>query len=286
MCGITVCLSLIRSSDARQASSSSSRIVDDHSSLDPLTQSLIASNAFRGPDSTRTFTHVQALPSNPDFSLLLTISSSVLGLRGTGVTEQPLVGKRGVLAWNGQVFESDGDDLVVAAGENDTAKVFNALERGEAVGTVLSRVEGPFVSCAQSGRHRLIGLGMHSFGLTCVGRVYWQAGASLLRTDLRVQIQERSITYQTDPLARRSLLVHPTEPGADSATPSSSFLLSSTRSSLARERGTPMRALLGSEGGIIHLGRVQMNAGEEVRLAQRTAGLTQSRSTSAQHGQP
>lgn len=62
-------------------------------------EALARGNALRGPDSSTTFsTVVQA--SNGHVELRLT--SFVLGLRGE-LTGQPMVGKRGVLAWNGQV---------------------------------------------------------------------------------------------------------------------------------------------------------------------------------------
>jgi hypothetical protein len=65
------------------------------------------------------------------------LSASVLGLRGD-ITQQPIVGSRGVLGWNGQVF----DGLEVGDG-NDTALIAGELERGMDPLELLARVEGP-----------------------------------------------------------------------------------------------------------------------------------------------
>jgi hypothetical protein len=62
------------------------------------------------------------------------------------------------------------------------------------------------------------------------------------------QLRAKTLSFQTDPLTRRSLLLHPPHAG-----PSRTFLLSSTRSALAREQAIPMRALLGGEGGQVRL---------------------------------
>jgi hypothetical protein len=78
----------------------------------------------------------------------VTLGASVLGLRG-GLTAQPLVGTRGVLAWNGQVFAG----LPVALDENDTRNMFISLEAGDCPEEVFAGIEGPYVSAAV-GRER------------------------------------------------------------------------------------------------------------------------------------
>lgn len=83
MCGIT--LSITASTDPSSST---------------LHESLATANAQRGPNSTNTYKRVIHLPDDEEVELVLT--SSVLGLRGD-LTQQPMVGKRGVLAWNGQV---------------------------------------------------------------------------------------------------------------------------------------------------------------------------------------
>jgi hypothetical protein len=55
------------------------------------------------------------------------------------------------------------------------------------------------------------------------------------------------VTFGVDPLSRRSLLLHLPDETCQS------FVLSSTRSALARERGVAMRALEGGEVGVLDL---------------------------------
>jgi asparagine synthetase B (glutamine-hydrolysing) len=74
-----------------------------HSELppqDPIFESLVASTSTRGPDVQQTYRHTVTLDHG---TLEVKLSASVLGLRGVEVTSQPLINKRGVLAWNGQV---------------------------------------------------------------------------------------------------------------------------------------------------------------------------------------
>ena len=65
--------------------------------------SLAQANAHRGPDTSDTFADVIDVDGG---KVELRLTSSVLGLRGE-LTGQPVRGKRGVLAWNGQVSLSD-----------------------------------------------------------------------------------------------------------------------------------------------------------------------------------
>ncbi|RSH81467.1 hypothetical protein EHS25_006824 [Saitozyma podzolica] len=213
MCGLTLSLRLIAGSPSADAASGAA---DD---LAPLLDSLRSSNALRGPDSSQT--HIERIDLSSGRVLEVSLSASVLGLRG-GLTAQPLVGKRGVLGWNGQVF----DGLDVPVGENDTRKVFEQLERGESISEVLSGIEGPY---------------------------------AFIYLDPRA----KTLSFQTDPLTRRSLLLHPPHAG-----PSRTFLLSSTRSALAREQAIPMRALLGGEGGQVRLEDIDVvsDRGVETRV--------------------
>ncbi len=88
MCGITFTLTPCAPHAAKS------------SSLTELHDSLAASNAFRGPDSRNTYR--ACININDNLGVDLALTSSVLGLRGS-LTEQPMIGQRGVLAWNGQV---------------------------------------------------------------------------------------------------------------------------------------------------------------------------------------
>ncbi|KIR39870.1 cytoplasmic protein [Cryptococcus deuterogattii 99/473] len=94
----------------------------------------------RGPDTQGSYTHtVMPVTDKCGVKIEVNLSASVLGLRGE-LTAQPLVGKRGVLGWNGQVFEG----LPVEKDANDTRKIFEKLEEGAAFQDVLKDIEGPF----------------------------------------------------------------------------------------------------------------------------------------------
>ena len=131
MCGLTLSLRLLSIEEE-----------GSEAPPDPLFDSLIASNARRGPDSCQTFR--QVITTDDGSRIELVLAASVLGLRGDGVTVQPLVGRQGVLGWNGQVFAG----MNMAQGENDTKRVYQRLEDGEKPWEVLSEVEGPSVSSA------------------------------------------------------------------------------------------------------------------------------------------
>ncbi|BEI81784.1 hypothetical protein CcaverHIS002_0209440 [Cutaneotrichosporon cavernicola] len=121
-----------------------------------LARSLHAANAARGPDT-------QGVYARRVGADLLLLGASVLGLRGA-VTAQPKVGT-GVLAWNGQVFSG----LDVGVHDNDTARLFAALEASEDPLSVLAAIEGPWAF---------------------------------------VYIRANKVTFGVDPLSRRSLLLH------------------------------------------------------------------------------
>lgn len=74
---------------------------------------------------------------------IVTLSCGVLGLRGSR-TAQPLLGKRGALAWNGQVFGG----VNIAENENDAYVLFSKLEDGLPIAAVLKHVQGPWVDPA------------------------------------------------------------------------------------------------------------------------------------------
>jgi hypothetical protein len=65
-----------------------------------LLESLCETCAARGPDVQSTYSTIIILDNGARIELRL--SASVLGLRGD-ITQQPIIGKRGVLGWNGQV---------------------------------------------------------------------------------------------------------------------------------------------------------------------------------------
>ena len=114
------------------------RLLDDTAAeSDHIFDSLLAAVTPRGPDSLKTHVSHVALPCGADLEVKL--AASVLGLRGEGITSQPLDGQRGILGWNGQIFQG----LAVGVNENDTTKLFERLEAGEQPSHLLSKVEGP-----------------------------------------------------------------------------------------------------------------------------------------------
>lgn len=128
-------------------------------------KSLHAANAARGPNAHGVYARRVSVRGG---DVLVTLASSVLGLRGENVTPQPLVGQRGALAWNGQVFSG----LDVGVHENDTAKIFARLEAGDDPLAVLAAVEGPYVArlTGTHPRHARTGI-----SLTLDGRLFTSA---------------------------------------------------------------------------------------------------------------
>ncbi|CBQ73902.1 conserved hypothetical protein [Sporisorium reilianum SRZ2] len=182
MCGIGV---LIAPTSAQQ---------DDHddapASLHSCWPSVLENIARRGPDCLNTIQHHFDAPTEP---WTLSLTSSVLSLRGEGVTAQPLTSSDGrlVLAWNGQIFDWDDQQtssdratssrVRLDSGENDAVIFLDRIQQllderdgeacQEALGAALSEVEGSY------------------------------AFVLLDRT-------ESKLYFGRDPLGRRSLLLH------------------------------------------------------------------------------
>jgi len=133
MCGLIVSIRLLDSPNSQEEAKLHDAII---TSLKEIT-------AQRGPDAQNTY--IGTFPLNADSAVEVSITASVLGLRGGGITAQPLIGKLGVLGWNGQVFQ--GLDV---GSDNDTQKLFERLEDGEDVATVLAGIEGPYVLVSNS----------------------------------------------------------------------------------------------------------------------------------------
>lgn len=130
----------------------------------------------RGPDCSGTVKHnFQAPSSSADSSSsattawTLSLTSSVLSLRGDGITQQPLSSSDGrlLLAWNGQIFdwESNASNHATSSrvrldsGENDGTILLDRIQQildeqkdrdtnpsstGIALNAALSEVEGPY----------------------------------------------------------------------------------------------------------------------------------------------
>ncbi|GAC73101.1 asparagine synthase [Moesziomyces antarcticus T-34] len=136
----------------------------------------------RGPDSLRTLHHRFTAHSQP---YALSLASSVLSLRGVGITAQPLASTDGrlLLAWNGQIFDTvDGASssrVRLDAGENDAQvlldRITTLVDAGsgceQAVNAALAEVEAPYA-------------------------------LALLDT------HTSTLVFARDPLGRRSLLLH------------------------------------------------------------------------------
>ncbi|WVF65921.1 hypothetical protein IAT40_000659 [Kwoniella sp. CBS 6097] len=218
MCGLTL---TIRPLSATTNTNVTANATSTDNTTSALLNSFHTTNVQRGPDSQRSYTEIVELDDGNRVEVVL--NATVLGLRGE-ITAQPMVGKRGVLGWNGQVFEG----LDMQKDENDTRKIFERLEAGEEPEVILRGIEGPF---------------------------------AFIYLDLATQ----TIHYQVDPLSRRSLLIHPANPGTHSQT--DYFVLSSARSPAAREQGVDMRALLGGEGGVISLRNIIVSkAGDRLQM--------------------
>lgn len=84
-----------------------------------------------------------------------------------------------------------------------------------------------------------------------VGAVF-AANMTCSDTLCSVQFATSAIYFGVDPLSRRSLLMHV----GDATQPA--FILSSSRSALAREQGVVMTALNGGCTGVLHLANLQV----------------------------
>ncbi|KZV92493.1 hypothetical protein EXIGLDRAFT_718274 [Exidia glandulosa HHB12029] len=157
MCGITVLLS--RPADSE---------LQEPGSVGAIWRNLVAQNAARGPDLQNT--HTVTLKSG----LVLSLSASVLHMRGLHPQKQPHVLDGNVLCWNGEIFEG----IEISPDANDGAILFSALAAAtspSAVVEVLSHLEGPYAF------------------------VFYSA-------------TENALYFARDPLGRRSLLLQPPSP--------------------------------------------------------------------------
>ncbi|EPQ30178.1 uncharacterized protein PFL1_02294 [Pseudozyma flocculosa PF-1] len=163
MCGIALLVST-SGNDERTTQ-------DPKPSLKALYPAVQRSNRRRGPDQDAAATHT--LVRQDGSQIVLSLTSSVLGLRGRVLTPQPLVSANGrfLLAWNGQIFDWDQPSSITTSskakldrGENDGRLLFDTIvERvelleagqgasapaaassiGEAVRSSLAEVEGPY----------------------------------------------------------------------------------------------------------------------------------------------
>jgi len=115
--------------------------------------------ASRGPDSLQTLK--TAVPTD-NGTVTLTLTSSVLHLRGHEVTVQPLVSAASdVLCWNGEFWKG----LDIKDDENDGLKLLEALSCTTEVWKVMERIEGPWALVYFSAKEKKIW-----YGRDCLGR--------------------------------------------------------------------------------------------------------------------
>ncbi|KAF3003701.1 hypothetical protein E8E13_008960 [Curvularia kusanoi] len=124
----------------------------------------------RGPDHTGL--HQPVIAREDDTALHATFLSTVLSLRGTEVTSQPLVDSSAgsVLCWNGEAWAIDGD----AVAGNDSKLVFDGLLKAcadtsfdskSAVIMLLSQIRGPYAIVFFDATNNYI-----YYGRDCLGR--------------------------------------------------------------------------------------------------------------------
>ncbi|KAJ9480001.1 Asparagine synthetase domain-containing protein [Pseudozyma hubeiensis] len=168
MCGIGVLISPTVTVDER-----------DQGAVPPLERywsSILDNIRDRGPDCSSTVQHEFQTPSSSADSSsstttawTLSLTSSVLSLRGDGITQQPLSSSDGrlLLAWNGQIFDWDSNAsnhatssrVRLDSGENDGIILLDRIQQildeqkdrdtnpsstGRALNAALSEVEGPY----------------------------------------------------------------------------------------------------------------------------------------------
>jgi asparagine synthetase B (glutamine-hydrolysing) len=133
---------------------------DQLSQPDELFGALLSAVKPRGPNSVGI--HTTCLPLGSTHTLEVKLAASVLGLRGNGITRQPLEDERGVLAYNGQIFQG----LDVDVEDNDTIKLFQRLKTGTTLSDICSSVEGPYVTLSTCEEYRSSS-GMRWYNLMC-----------------------------------------------------------------------------------------------------------------------
>ncbi|KAF6766839.1 Asparagine synthase [Kalmanozyma brasiliensis GHG001] len=160
--------------------------------------SVLENISNRGPDSLETIQHdFQVTTDDIASPWNLSLTASVLCLRGEGITTQPLVSEddRLVLAWNGQIFH--WDDQVTRSDQATSSKVRLDSGHNDAV-ILLDRIQHLLGQPDQDDGKTTCELALN-LTLSEVEGPY--AFVLLDRT-------ESKLYYGRDPLGRRSLLLH------------------------------------------------------------------------------
>lgn len=116
----------------------------------------------RGPDSLQTRRVEVPFPNLP-VSLELTLTSSVLHLRGPEITVQPLISQIGdILCWNGEIWQG----LAIGHDQNDGLKLLEELTSGKRqVWQVMGGIEGPWAMVFYDSKMQKLW-----YGRDCLGR--------------------------------------------------------------------------------------------------------------------
>ncbi|TKY84569.1 hypothetical protein EX895_006471 [Sporisorium graminicola] len=164
MCGIGV---LIAPALTQQDKRDEAKPEHVSSSLHSCWPSVLENIRHRGPDCLNTFHHDFFAATEP---WTVSLTSSVLSLRGDGITAQPLCSKDGrlLLAWNGQIFAWDDQQTSsdrasssrhrLDSGENDAIILLDRIQQlldqhiqdrtddacQQALCSALAEVEGPY----------------------------------------------------------------------------------------------------------------------------------------------
>mmetsp|Transcript_106273 Transcript_106273/g.158978 ORF Transcript_106273/g.158978 Transcript_106273/m.158978 type:complete len:173 (+) Transcript_106273:37-555(+) len=135
----------------------------------------------RGPDFQGVLNFLQSEDQN------CWIRSSVLHLRGSSITPQPLTNDKSnnFLSWNGEIFSGA---IPISDQQNDGKQLFSALQNTSQnlIPELFSSIHGPFAFC------------------------YWQA-------------ETKTLWFGRDPLGRRSLLLHRSHQGNDEQSQKNNF---------------------------------------------------------------
>ncbi|CDR87298.1 uncharacterized protein SPSC_00424 [Sporisorium scitamineum] len=156
--------------------------------------SVLENISQRGPGCLNTLQHEFSASTQP---WTLSLTSSVLSLRGDGITAQPLVSsdRRLVLAWNGQIF--DWDDQQASSNRASSSRI--RLDPAENDGIILlDRIQQLLDEQAEVGNDEACQQALN-LALSEVEGPY----AFVLLDRIRSKLY-----YGRDPLGRRSLLLH------------------------------------------------------------------------------
>ncbi|CAK7213678.1 hypothetical protein SBRCBS47491_001886 [Sporothrix bragantina] len=141
MCGIHAVIEVVKTEDNDSHKSNKNNDID---TLSPVLRSRLVR---RGPDHLGQVKTTSS-PRQDGTSVHLSFTSTVLALRGDGLTQQPFVetadgdAAQRVLCWNGEVWRVDG--AAASVDGNDGQLLFEKLTATDNALDVLRAVEGPF----------------------------------------------------------------------------------------------------------------------------------------------